>query len=72
MHWKQLDTAMIIGKANRDILYWHRMGHMKLLGICSLNHGKISKIGWKTRLQKGRIFRRELIGLCTHLSMIIP
>ena len=66
------DTAMIIGKANRDILYWHRMGHMKLLGICSLNHGKISKIGWKIRLQKERIFRKELIGLCIHLSLIIP
>ena len=32
----------------------------------------ISKIGWKIRLQKGRMFRKELIGLCTHLSMIIP
>ena len=72
MHWKQPDTAMIIGKANRDILYWHRMGRMKLPAIYSLNHGEISKTGWKTRLQKGRIFRRELIGLCTHLSMIIP
>ena len=72
MHWKQLDTAMIIGKANRDILYWHRMGHMKLPDTCSLNHGEISKTGWKIRLQKEQIFRRELIGLCTHLSLIIP
>ena len=61
-----------LGKANRDILYWHRMGRMKLSGICSLNHGVISKTGWKIRLQKERISRKELIGLCTHLSMIIP
>ena len=47
-------------------------GHIVLLGICSLNHGEISKIGWKIRLQKERIFRKELIGLCIHLSLIIP
>lgn len=39
---------------------------------CSLNHGEISKTGWKIRLQKERIFRKELIGLCIHLSLIIP
>ena len=61
-----------IGKANRDILYWRRMGHMKLPDTCSLNHGEISKTGWKIRLQKERIFRKELIGLCIHLSLIIP
>ena len=54
------------------ILYWHRMGHMKLRDTCSLNHGEISKTGWKIRLQKEQISRRELIGLCTHLSLIIP
>lgn len=31
-----------------------------------------SKTGWKIRLQKEQIFRRELIGLCTRLSLIIP
>ncbi len=47
-------------------------GTHEIADTCSLNHGEISKTGWKIRLQKERIFRKELIGLCIHLSLIIP
>ena len=72
MHWKQPDIVMTIRKANRDILYWIQMEHMKSLDICSLNHGEISKTGWKIRLPKEQIFQKESIERYIHSSMTIP